>query len=109
MRTRVVEVDLGNGTVALMQVTDAEVEEGEGAEKVGWQDRFDFTDVAETLSGIADALKSAVATAKPHTMTVELGLELAVKSGKLTGMLIEGSGKAALKVTLGWERGSAGG
>ncbi len=44
--------------------------------------------------------------AKPDKMTAELGLKLAVKSGKLTGMLVEGSGTASLKVTLEWQRGN---
>jgi len=109
MRTRVVEVDLGNGTTALVRAVDVDDDEGEGSEKVGWADRFDFSEVTATLGGIAEALRSAVEQAKPERMTVELGLELAVKSGKLTGMLVEGSGTASLKVTLEWQRGTSGG
>jgi hypothetical protein len=94
--TRVVEVELPNGTVGLMQVRDID---GGGAEKVGWQDRFDFTGVAETLDGVADALRDSVARARPGKVTVELGTELAVKSGKLTGLVVGGNAKGALKVT----------
>jgi hypothetical protein len=97
--TRVVEVALPNGTVGLMQVRDID---GGGAEKVGWQDRFDFTGVADTLDGVADALRDSMARARPGKVTVELGIELAVKSGKLTGLVVEGNAKATLKVTLEW-------
>lgn len=106
MGTRVVEVDLGNGTTALVRATEIPDDEVDGAEKVGWRDGLDFTEVTDTLAGIAEALRAAVDAAKPHKMTVELGLELAVKSGKLIGMLVEGSGKASLKVTLEWQRGN---
>lgn len=109
MGTRVVEVDLGNGTTALVQVVEIPDDEADGAEKVGWRDGLDFTEVTGTIAGIAEALRGAVDAAKPHKMTVELGLELAVKSGKLTGMLVEGSGKASLKVTLEWQRGNTAG
>lgn len=105
MATRVVEVDLGNGTVALVRATEVEVGDDDGAEKVGWRGRFDFSDVTGTLEGLADALRTAVDSAKPDKMTVELGLELAVRSGKLTGILVEGSGNVSLKVTLEWQRG----
>jgi hypothetical protein len=40
---------------------------------------------------------------------VELGLELAVKSGRLTGLLVEGAGSGSLKVTLEWGGGDTGG
>jgi hypothetical protein len=35
-------------------------------------------------------------------VTVELAIELAVKSGKLTGLVVDGEGKGALTVTLEW-------
>jgi hypothetical protein len=34
---------------------------------------------------------------------VEFGLEATVRSGKLTGLLVEGGGAAALKITLTWK------
>ena len=98
--TRVVEVELPNGATALVRAREFE---GRGARKVGWEDRFDFKGVAETLEGIADALRSSLAKARPSNVTVELGVELAVKSGKLTGLIVEGEGKGSLTVTLEWE------
>jgi len=35
-------------------------------------------------------------------MTVELGIQLAIKNGKLTGLIVEGKADASLKVTLEW-------
>jgi hypothetical protein len=97
---RIVEVQLPNGAVALVRVREFDAG---GAEKVGWPDRFDFGGVAESLQGIADAIWPALHKAKPSKVSVELGIELAIKSGKLVGLLVEGEGSGALTVTLEWE------
>ena len=99
---RVVEVTLPNGAVALVQATDLDDGGGQVAEKVGWKDTFDFAGVSETLEGIAQAVRSGLEKATPSKTTVELGIELAVKSGKLTGLVVEGGAAASLKVTLEW-------
>lgn len=97
--TRVVEVELPNGATALVRAREFE---GGGARKVGWEDRFDFKGVAETLEGVADALRTSLAKARPSKVTVELGVELAVKSGKLIGLIVEGEGGGSFTVTLEW-------
>jgi hypothetical protein len=98
---RVVEVVLPNKTVALVQVV--ELDEGRGpAEKVGWKDTFDFEHISGTLEGIAQAIRSGLAKVTPTKTTVELGIELAVKNGVLTGLLVEGQANASLRVTLEW-------
>jgi hypothetical protein len=109
---RVVEVVLPNNAVALVQATDLDEDErvadgGQVAEKVGWQDALDFESVSGTLEGIAQAVRSGLVKAVPSKTTVELGLGLAVKSGKLTALVMEGGASASLKVTLEWDGGSA--
>jgi hypothetical protein len=98
---RVVEVMLPNGAVALVQATDLDEGTGQVAEKVGWKD-FDFEDVSKTLAGIAQAVRKGLEKATPSKTTVELGIDLAVKSGKLTSLVVEGDAAASLKVTLEW-------
>lgn len=100
MEYRIVEVALPNGSVMLVRAAD--VDGGAGATKTGWADKFDFRDVAGTLDGLSSVIKSALANAAPHKVTVELGIELAVKSGALTGLLVEGEGKGSITVTLEW-------
>lgn len=103
MASRVVEVMLPNQSVALVRVSDLDADEAPGiAEKVGWKDRFDFADVSKTLDGVAQAIRSGLEKARPVKTTVELGIELAVKNGKLTGVLVEGEARASLRVTLEW-------
>lgn len=72
------------------------------AEKVGWKDTFDFGHVSQTLEGIAQAIQSGLAKVAPTKTTVELGIELAVKNGMLTGLVVNGQANASLRVTLEW-------
>jgi hypothetical protein len=101
MSSRVVEVELGEGAVALVRATELD---GGGAQKVGWQDRFDFEGVRATLDALTRSLRCALDDAEPTRARVELGVELVIKSGKLTGLVVEGEGKGSLRVTLEWER-----
>jgi hypothetical protein len=63
---------------------------GVGATKTAFGDKFDFRDVAATLEGLSGAIKSALEEAAPQKTTVELGIELAVKSGKLPACWLKG-------------------
>lgn len=99
MDERIVEIDLPNGATALARISPIG---GEGAEKVAAMPRFDFEDVTRTVEGIAAAIDVARAKITPKSVTVEFGLELGLKHGKLVGLLIEGEGRGSLKVTLEW-------
>lgn len=101
MASRVVEVKLPNNTVALVRVVDEDGPSGP-AQKVSAKEVFDLEHVSGPLEGIAQAVRSGLEKAKPDKTTVELGIQLAVKSGKLTSLLVEGQADASLKVTLEW-------
>jgi len=100
MESKIVEVALPNGGTALVQARQVD---GTGATKtkIG---RLDFAGVARTLEGVAEAIHGAVARAAPTRVSVELGLELAVTSGVLVGLVVDGETTASLAVTLEWER-----
>ncbi len=101
MESKIVEVELPNGTIALVQAM--EIDDGAGpAEKVGWKDTFDTEHISAMLEGISHTVRSGLEKVKPTKTTVELGIDLAVKSGKLTGLLVDGEAKATLRVTLEW-------
>jgi Trypsin-co-occurring domain 1 len=99
MDDRVVEIALPNGSTALARVADVD---GAGATKTGAIPKFDFADVGKTLEGLAETIWSALAKVSPDKVTVELGIELAVKNGKLSGLLVEGEGKGSLTVSMEW-------
>ncbi|MBN8456167.1 CU044_2847 family protein [Accumulibacter sp.] len=91
-----VGVKLPNGATMHVQAT---VLGGEEDVAFGW---LSFDEVSKTLEGIAGAISGAVQKVKPTKAVVELGLELAVESGKLTTLLVKGNGKANLRIVLEW-------
>lgn len=61
-----------------------------------------FEEITDTLEGIVGSLNAALQKIKPKKASVEFGLEVAVESGKLTALLVKGSGTATLNITLEW-------
>jgi hypothetical protein len=101
-QTEVVDVRLPNGL--LMGV---EVVRERGAGDVSALDHLDFAHVQGVLDGLAQVVSGALARSRPHRATAEMGLNLKVESGKLTGVLVQAGGSASLKVSLTWEHGPA--
>jgi hypothetical protein len=85
----------------------AEVAETGGPQAVALSDVLSFDGVRETITAVCKELAKAWEVVKPAEAEVELALRLVAKSGKLTGMLVEGGGEAALKVTLRWKHDQA--
>ena len=56
----------------------------------------------ELVTGVAASVRDAAAQAAPDEVSVEFGVELAVKSGAVISVLADSEAKAALKVTLTW-------
>jgi hypothetical protein len=100
MESKIVEVALPNGAVALVQARQLD---GAGASKTKFG-KLDFDDVAKTLEGLTEAVRAAVDKAAPSKVSVELGVELAVKSGVLVGLIVDGESTGSLTVTLEWDR-----
>ncbi len=95
--TRTVPVTLPNGQLVQVEVTVPET-----LEAVAFQAKS-FDGVIGAIEGIAMAVQQALAKVKPKKATVELGLEVGVEAGQLTALLVKGTGKANLKVSLTWE------
>lgn len=74
-----------------------------GAQDVSSGGSFDFEQVSSALTGLAEVAKQAIERATPDSATVEFGMNLTVEAGKLTALLMSGSGSASLKVTLNWK------
>jgi hypothetical protein len=92
-----------DGTTFYVEVADSG-----GVGTVGLEDLLSFNGVADTVTALAASLASAWKVAKPAEATVEFGLAVTAKSGKLTGLLVEGGGQASLKVTMTWRSASSG-
>jgi|ERR1700733_141184 len=62
-----------------------------------------FEGVRETIEEIGRSLTHAWDEVKPDEASVEFGLKLTAKPGKLTGILVEGGGEATLDIKLTWK------
>ncbi|MEI8211547.1 MAG: CU044_2847 family protein [Planctomycetota bacterium] len=56
--------------------------------------------VMDAIKGIASRLHGVFEAVKPQEASVEFGVKLAAKSGKLTGLLVEGTGDTNFKIML---------
>lgn len=63
-----------------------------------------FDGVRATVEGIATELAQVWDRVKPSEASVAFGLKVTAKSGKLTGLVVEGGGEATLTVTLTWKQ-----
>ncbi|MGH9076497.1 MAG: CU044_2847 family protein [Acidimicrobiales bacterium] len=67
-----------------------EVVERPGVATVGLDDVVSFEGVRDAISAIAGEVAAAWGKVRPSEATVEFGLNLTAKTGKLTGLLVEG-------------------
>ena len=95
-RQEIVPVQLANGVRMHVEATVLRGEE-EVAFKV-----LSFKEVTDTIESIAASVIAAMERVKPKKAGVEFGLEIAVEAGQLTALLVKGTGKANLKITLEW-------
>lgn len=63
-----------------------------------------FDGVRATVEGLATEFAQVWAVVKPTEASVTFGLKVTAKSGKLTGLVVEGGGEASLTVTLSWKQ-----
>jgi Trypsin-co-occurring domain 1 len=62
----------------------------------------DFDQVWATISSIASTIGAKLSQAKAKKAVVEFGVEIGAEAGQLTALLVKGTGKANLKITLEW-------
>ena len=95
-RSETVPVQLPNGAIVKVEVTKR------GREDVGF-DTKQFQPVADAIEGVVQMIAAPIQKVKPKKATVKFGMELAIESGQLTAIIVKGSGKANLEITLEWE------
>ncbi|MFI6291722.1 CU044_2847 family protein [Nonomuraea sp. NPDC050790] len=62
----------------------------------------DFTAVADTLRGVSESVLDALRKARPDEVTVEFGMNVSAKSGRLSSLLVSADAAADFKITLKW-------
>jgi hypothetical protein len=93
----ILEVAVGEGTTLQVVALDYG-----GAQDVAALGPVSLDRVIDTIKDLAGSIKSAIETIAPERASVEFGVQVAVKAGKLSALLVEGSGQAFRKVALGW-------
>lgn len=63
-----------------------------------------FEQVTQTVKSISQALVAVWREVQPSKASAEFGLEIGYEPGNISALLVKGSGKANLKITLEWER-----
>lgn len=103
--SRAVQIQLPTGDVVWARLESV----GGGASDVsgGGLFKLDPEEFRSTVRGVTQSLREAIDDLVPDQVQIEFGLELAVKSGKITSMLAEGSAKGTVKVSMTWTNGSA--
>lgn len=93
-----IPIKLSNGSIILAEIHN-QIGEQEASSRF-----FPFADAMQALSGVAEDINTALEKASPNKVTLELGMEFAIESGRLTAMVISGSGRSQIKVALEWHR-----
>lgn len=96
-RSETVPVQLPNGAIVKVEVAQT------GREDVGF-DVKQFKPIADAIEGVVQMIAAPIQKVRPKKATVKFGMELAIESGQLTAIIVKGSGKANLEITLEWEQ-----
>lgn len=80
-----------------------ELADGGGPRTVGLDQVLSFDGVRNTIEAVAGQLGQVWQKVQPAEASVEFGLSLTAKAGKLTGLLVDTDGTASLKITLTWK------
>jgi hypothetical protein len=102
--TKRVPLNLPNGSKVLVEVTPIgnarEADVAAIQEVVG---EYAWEELSCAIEGIAEWIVGTLQKVQPTKASVEFGIEVGAEPGKLTALLVKGSGKANLKITLEWE------
>ncbi|MET9663233.1 CU044_2847 family protein, partial [Streptomyces sp. NPDC006510] len=111
---RITRIEMPDGTEVWARISGAEelAQSGSGPS---------FTDIGagniadrvqarvESLQGVVTSVARSLAeplrAVRPDEVSVEFGIELTAKSGKVVGLLADGEAKGSIKVTLTWSGG----
>ena len=100
-----VPVRLNDQTVIRIEATRLKEEESE-EDYIGVQ-LPSFEEITNTIKGISKSIVAVWNEVQPSKATAEFGIEVGFEPGNVTSLLVKGSGKANLKITLEWEQKSS--
>ncbi|MFC9243570.1 CU044_2847 family protein [Streptomyces sp. NPDC057136] len=111
---RITRIEMPDGTPVWARISGAEELErpagGLAYTDIGYADLADQVQArVESLTGVvtsvARSLAESLRAVRPDEVSVEFGIELTAKAGKVVGLLADGEAKGGIKVTLTWNGG----
>ncbi|WP_328896303.1 CU044_2847 family protein [Streptomyces sp. NBC_00236] len=113
--TRIARIEMPDGTPVWARISGAEEldrpEPGgltfkdTGFGNLGDQVQARVESLHSVVTSVARSLAVPLRAVRPDEVSVEFGIELTAKSGKVVGLLADGEAKGAIKVTLTWNGG----
>ncbi|MFJ5030642.1 CU044_2847 family protein [Streptomyces sp. NPDC088560] len=111
--TRVARIQLPDGTPVWARISGAEELAAPSAghpsgglsyTDTGFAERVEASveSLQSLITGVARSLSGPLRAVRPDEVSVEFGIELTAKAGKVVGLLADGEAKAAITVTLTW-------
>lgn len=94
-KTETIPVQLEDGSTVMVEVSKT------GLEDIAINLK-PFSQVTDALEGIVNAIAIPISKVNPRKATVKFGVEIAIESGQLTAVLVKGTSKANLEITLEW-------
>lgn len=100
--TKIIPVELKDGTIIRVEVTSITRDERVSLDKK----KFDeFTTIVKSIaSDIAETIKEINEKVQPDKTSVKIGLEMSGESGQLTALIVKGAGKANLEISMEWNK-----
>ncbi|WP_405593808.1 hypothetical protein OG741_37735 [Streptomyces sp. NBC_01410] len=97
--SEIVQVETPEGTLWVR------IEDRGGPRDTAFGGRFQLDDLPRTLETVVGSVRSGLRKAAPDEVTLEFGIELAIKSGLLVSAVTSAGGKTTLKVSATWRKG----
>ena len=92
---------LSDGSEALVQVNSNDTKERQVSRT---DEKFDIKDLQTSIKSLINDIIEPFSEIKLDKVTLEMGLNIGVKSGKITSLLINGNLNAAIKVIVEWKK-----
>ncbi|MFJ4911056.1 CU044_2847 family protein [Streptomyces sp. NPDC088726] len=113
---RITRIEMPDGTPVWARISGAEELDGPAPGSGPTYTDTGFGDIADQVQARVESLHSVVTSVarslavplravRPDEVSVEFGIELTAKSGRIVGLLADGEAKGAIKVTLTWNGG----
>ncbi|MEO0770187.1 MAG: CU044_2847 family protein [Cyanobacteria bacterium J06649_4] len=94
--TERISLELEDGRIVQVEVEDT------GRSNVSIERRA-FKEAMENLEGVIEALTSTINKVRPTKASVKFGVDIGIESGQLTAVIMKGSSKANIEITMEWE------